>query len=77
MVLAQTVKGYGLGDAGESANITHSVKKLDKEAPKQFRDRFAIPLTDDQLDDVPYYRPAPDSPEMKYMRERREQLHGF
>ncbi len=77
VVLAQTVKGYGLGDAGESANITHSVKKLDKEALKQFRDRFAIPLTDDQLDDVPYYRPAPDSPEMKYMRERREQLHGF
>ncbi|WP_285763898.1 pyruvate dehydrogenase (acetyl-transferring), homodimeric type [Biformimicrobium ophioploci] len=77
VILAQTVKGYGLGAAGEAANDTHSVKKLDLESLKGFRDRFAIPLTDKELEEVPYYRPSPDSPEMKYMRERREQLYGF
>ncbi|UTW47374.1 pyruvate dehydrogenase (acetyl-transferring), homodimeric type [Bacterioplanoides sp. SCSIO 12839] len=76
VILAQTVKGYGMGDAGEAANDTHSVKKLDIESLKGFRDKFAIPLTDKELETVPYYRPAPDSPEMKYMRERREALHG-
>ncbi|MBL33659.1 MAG: pyruvate dehydrogenase (acetyl-transferring), homodimeric type [Oceanospirillaceae bacterium] len=76
VILAQTVKGYGLGDAGEAANITHSVKKLDKDSLKQFRDRFAIPLTDEELERVPYYRPSPDSPEMKYMNDRRKKLHG-
>lgn len=76
VILAQTVKGYGMGDAGEAANDTHSIKKLDIEALKAFRDKFAIPLTDKELETVPYYRPAPDSPEMKYMRERREKLHG-
>ncbi len=77
VILAQTVKGYGLGAAGEAANDTHSVKKLDLDALKHFRDRFAIPLSDSELESVPYYRPAPDSPEMKYMRERREALNGF
>lgn len=76
VILAQTVKGYGMGDAGEAANDTHSIKKLDIDALKAFRDKFAIPLTDKELETVPYYRPAPDSPEMKYMRERREKLHG-
>ncbi len=77
VILVQTVKGYGLGAAGESANITHSVKKLDIESLKKFRDRFGIPVSDDDLKNVPYYRPAPDSPEMVYMRKRREELGGY
>ncbi len=77
VILAQTVKGYGLGAAGESANITHSVKKLDIESLKKFRDRFGVPVADEDLKSVPYYRPAPDSPEMKYMHERRKTLGGY
>ena len=77
VILAQTVKGYGMGSAGEATNDTHSIKKLDEESLHSFRDRFDIPLTDEQLDDVPYYRPPEDSPEMEYMRERRTSLGGF
>lgn len=77
VILAQTVKGYGLGAAGESANITHSVKKLDIESLKKFRDRFGIPVSDEDLKNVPYYRPSPDSPEMVYMQERRNALNGY
>jgi len=77
VVLAQTVKGYGMGEWGESDNETHSVKKLDLEGLKQFRDRFSVPLTDQQLVDVPYYRPSPDSPEIAYMKKRRAELGGF
>jgi pyruvate dehydrogenase E1 component len=77
VVLAQTVKGYGTGAAGEAQNETHSLKKLDMESLKGFRDRFNIPLSDDELKTVPYYRPAPDSPEMVYMRKRREELGGM
>ncbi len=77
VVLAMTVKGYGMSKSGEAANVTHSVKKLDIESLRKFRDRFAIPLTDEQLEQVPYYRPASDSPEMKYMRKRREELGGM
>ena len=76
VILAQTVKGYGMGTSGEAVNETHSVKKLGKDDLKRFRDRFGIPLTDEQLENVPYYRPAPDSPEMVYMRKRREALNG-
>ncbi|SHF58483.1 pyruvate dehydrogenase E1 component [Microbulbifer donghaiensis] len=76
VILAQTVKGYGLGAAGEAAMDTHNVKKMDTEALKRFRDRFAIPITDKEIEEVPYYRPAPDSPEMKYMAERRKALGG-
>ncbi|MEP5766242.1 MAG: pyruvate dehydrogenase (acetyl-transferring), homodimeric type [Halieaceae bacterium] len=76
VVLAMTVKGYGTGEAGEANNETHSLKKLDMESLKAFRDRFAIPISDGELKSVPYYRPAPDSPEMRYMRERREALSG-
>lgn len=76
VILAQTVKGYGMGASGEAVNETHSVKKLGKDDLKRFRDRFGIPLTDEQLDAVPYYRPSPDSPEMVYMRKRREALNG-
>lgn len=78
VILAQTVKGYGLGAAGgESVNITHSVKKLDLESLKKFRDRFAIPISDEDLKSVPYYRPSKDSPEMIYMQERRARLNGY
>ena len=76
VVLAMTVKGYGTGLAGEANNETHALKKLDLESLKAFRDRFAIPLADSELQSVPYYRPPPDSPEMRYMRQRREQLGG-
>ncbi|WP_341502949.1 pyruvate dehydrogenase (acetyl-transferring), homodimeric type [Gallaecimonas sp. GXIMD4217] len=76
VILAKTVKGYGMGDAGEGKNIAHQVKKMDMEAIKYFRDRFNIPVSDDQLAELPYYHPGPDSPEVKYMMERRAQLHG-
>ena len=76
VVLAMTVKGYGTGEAGEANNETHSLKKLDMASLKAFRDRFAIPISDGELKNVPYYRPAPDSPEMRYMRQRREELGG-
>ncbi len=77
VILAQTVKGYGMGENAEAQNETHSVKKLDLENLKRFRDRFGLPISDEELKSVPYYRPAPDSPEMVYMRKRREELNGF
>ena len=76
VILAKTVKGYGLGPAGEAQNFTHSVKKLDLEALKDFRDRFDIPIADADLERVPYYRPAEDSTEMRYLKERRSKLGG-
>lgn len=76
VILAKTVKGYGLGPAGEAQNYTHSVKKLDLESLKEFRDRFDIPLPDAELETVPYYRPPANSPEMTYLRERRASLGG-
>ena len=76
VILAKTVKGYGMGLAGEAQNITHSVKKLDLAELKEFRDRFDIPLPDSELEAVPYYRPAEDSPEMRYLKERRAALGG-
>jgi pyruvate dehydrogenase E1 component len=76
VILAKTVKGYGLGNAGEGQNITHSQKKMGEEALREFRSRFGIPISDDQIDSVPFYRPPEDSPEMKYLMERRAQLGG-
>ncbi|MDG1909508.1 MAG: pyruvate dehydrogenase (acetyl-transferring), homodimeric type [Pseudomonadales bacterium] len=76
VILAKTVKGYGMGPAGEAQNITHSVKKLEIEALKKFRDRFDIPLPDSDLEKVPYYRPPADGPEMRYLHERRKELGG-
>ncbi len=76
VILAKTVKGYGLGPAGEAQNYTHSVKKLDLEGLKEFRDRFDIPLPDSELATVPYYRPPEDSTEMRYLKERRAALGG-
>jgi pyruvate dehydrogenase E1 component len=77
VILAKTVKGYGMGSGGESENTTHAVKKLDLDDLKHFRDRFAIPLSDDALQRVPYYRPPPDTPEMTHLRKSRERLGGF
>ena len=77
VILAHTIKGYGMGDAAEGKNEAHSVKKLDIESLKAFRDRFDIPINDSDLKDVPYYRPPEDSPEMVYMRKRRESLGGY
>jgi len=77
VILAQTVKGYAMGESGESTNETHSVKKLDIDSLRAFRDRFNIPVSDNELKNVPYYRPAPDSPEMQYMNKRREELNGY
>ncbi len=76
VILAMTVKGYGTGEAGEANNETHSLKKLDMDSLRAFRDRFGVPISDAELENVPYYRPSPDSPEMRYMRSRREQLGG-
>ncbi len=77
VILAKTVKGYATGEAGQAANTTHSLKKLDIESLKQFRDRFGIPISDEELPEVPYYRPEENSPEMRYLRERREMLKGY
>ena len=76
VILAKTVKGYGLGMAGEGQNYTHSVKKLDLEALRVFRDRFDIPIPDSELEKVPYYRPTEDSMEIRYLRECRAALGG-
>ncbi len=76
-ILAMTVKGYGLGGSGEAANDTHAVKKIQLEDLKKFRDRFGLPIPDERLADTPYYRPPEDSPELVYMRRRREQLGGY
>jgi len=76
VILAKTVKGYGMGEAGEGQNITHSQKKMGEKALRQFRDRFNIPLSDEQLEEMPFYKPAADSPEIKYMKQRRESLGG-
>ena len=70
VILAKTVKGYGMGEAGEGQNITHQQKKVDIDALRKFRDRFNIPVTDEQLPNLPFCRPPEDSQEMKYLRER-------
>ena len=77
VILAKTVKGYGMGRSGESQNPTHQQKKLDNDAVREFRDRFRIPVPDNKVDEVPYYHPGKDSPEVKYMLERRQALGGF
>ncbi|GIX35966.1 MAG: pyruvate dehydrogenase E1 component [Lysobacteraceae bacterium] len=77
VILAKTVKGYGMGAAGESLNPTHQTKKLDDAAVRAFRDRFKIPVPDEKIPEVPFYHPGPDSPEVQYMKARREALGGF
>jgi len=76
VILAKTVKGYGMGSAGEGLNITHQQKKLDDAALKEFRDRFNIPVSDADIAEVPYYRPAEGSEELEYLQERRRALGG-
>ena len=77
VILAKTVKGYGMGEAGEGQNITHSQKKMGEEALRAFRDRFNIPIPDDQISSAPFFKPAADSPEMNYLHERRAALGGY
>jgi pyruvate dehydrogenase E1 component len=77
VILAKTVKGFGMGKIGEGKNTTHQQKKLTDEALREFRDRFNIPIPDDKLGEVPFYRPAEDSPEIKYLKSRREALGGY
>jgi pyruvate dehydrogenase E1 component len=77
VLLVKTVKGYGMGKSGEARNTAHQTKKLDDEAIREMRDRFGIPVSDEQLHDVPFYKPADDAPEMKYLHERRRQLGGY
>ena len=77
VILAKTIKGYGMGEAGESRNVAHNQKQLNENELRQFRSRFSIPISDAQVADAPFYKPAPDSPEMSYLGERRNALGGF
>ncbi len=77
VILAKTVKGYGLGEAGEGKNISHQQKKMNEKELREFKTRFRIPISDEEVVETPFYAPAPDSPEAHYIRERREALGGF
>ncbi|HEV2972683.1 MAG TPA: pyruvate dehydrogenase (acetyl-transferring), homodimeric type [Pirellulales bacterium] len=77
VILAKTIKGYGLGEVGEGRNATHQQKKLNEDELREFRSRFGIPISDDEVAKAPFYRPADDSPEMKYLHERRQSLGGY
>ena len=77
VILAKTVKGYGLGQAGEGQNTTHQQKKMELEHMKRFRDRFNIPIPDDEIEEIPYIKLDDDSAEKKYLLERRKELGGF
>jgi len=77
VILAKTVKGYGMGEAGEGKNFTHQQKKLGDEQLKKFRDRYRIPIPDDRIGDAPFYKPDASSPEVRYMHERRKALGGY
>jgi len=76
VILAKTIKGYGMGKSGESINTTHQQKKLDEKDLLYYRDRFEVPLTDQQVKNIEYYRPPENSPEIKYLKERRLKLGG-
>lgn len=77
VILAKTIKGYGMGEAGEGRNATHSHKKLNEKELREFRSRFGIPISDEEIANAPFYKPAEDSPEMQYLRQRREALGGY
>jgi pyruvate dehydrogenase E1 component len=77
VILAKTIKGFGMGEAGEGKMTAHQAKKLDVEDLKAFRDRFNIPVSDSEIDEVPYRKPSEDSEELRYLHERRQQLGGF
>ncbi|MGL4511755.1 MAG: pyruvate dehydrogenase (acetyl-transferring), homodimeric type [Lacipirellulaceae bacterium] len=76
VVIAKTIKGYGLGEAGEGRNMTHNNKKLNEEELREFRTRFGIPISDERVTEAPFYKPPADSPEMKYLKKRRQELGG-
>ncbi|MYA24716.1 MAG: pyruvate dehydrogenase (acetyl-transferring), homodimeric type, partial [Gemmatimonadetes bacterium] len=77
VILAKTIKGYGMGEAGEGKNITHQQKQLNEDEIRLFRTRFGIPISDDEVAETPFYRPPDDSPEIQYIRQRRESLGGY
>ncbi|MES2261921.1 MAG: pyruvate dehydrogenase (acetyl-transferring), homodimeric type [Pseudomonadota bacterium] len=77
VLLVKTVKGFGMGKSGEARNTAHQTKKLDDEAIREMRDRFALPIPDDKLGDIPFFKPSDDAPEMKYLHERRKALGGY
>jgi pyruvate dehydrogenase E1 component len=77
VILARTIKGYGLGEAGEGRNITHQQKKLNEDELREFRSRFGIPIRDEDVAEAPFYRPPENSPEMQYLRARRQELGGW
>jgi pyruvate dehydrogenase E1 component len=77
VILAKTIKGYGMGEAGEGQNITHQQKKMNEEALFAFRDRFELDITDDEVRSVAYHRPPEDSPEIRYLHDRRKALGGY
>jgi pyruvate dehydrogenase E1 component len=77
VILARTIKGYGLGEAGEGKNVTHQQKKLNEDELREFRSRFGIPLSDEDVNSLPFYRPAEDSEEVRYLKARREALGGY
>ena len=77
VILTKTIKGYGLGESGEGKNVTHKQTKLNEEELREFRTRFGIPISDDEIAKAPFYTPPDDSPEMKYLHERRRKLGGY
>jgi len=77
VIIAKTIKGYGLGEVGEGRNVTHQQKKLNEDELRAFRSRFGIPISDDEVAKAPFYRPPEDSEEMRYLRERRQALGGY
>ncbi len=77
VILARTIKGYGLGESGEGRNISHQQKKLNEDELREFRSRFGIPLSDDDVAETPFYRPPDDSPEIQYLKARRAKLGGY
>lgn len=77
VILAKTIKGYGLGEAAEGRNITHQQKTINENELREFRSRFGIPISDDDVNETPFYRPPVDSPEMTYLHKRRQALGGY
>ncbi|UCG53706.1 MAG: pyruvate dehydrogenase (acetyl-transferring), homodimeric type [Candidatus Latescibacterota bacterium] len=77
VILAHTIKGYGLGESGEGKNITHQQKKLNEQELREFRSRFSIPISDDDIADAPFYKPSDDSEEIEYLHQRRQALGGY
>ena len=77
VILARTIKGYGLGESGEGKNVTHQQKKLNEDELRHFRTRFGIPVSDEQIAEAPFYKPPDDSPEIRYLQARRKELGGY